>query len=279
MKVTIIIPTYNEQGVIGDCLASLNKQTFKNFEVIIVDDGSTDGTLEVSRDLKLKYKLLTLHQNHKGAGSARNMGVKKADGNILVFVDADMTFDKNFVKKLVDPIIKGKSRGTFSKEEFVSNWDNVWARCWNINEGWQKMRRHPKKYPSKQKVFRAILKSEFESVKGFDSKYGYADDWSLSDKLGYLATSASGAKFYHKNPDNLKEIYNHATWVSKRPYKLGKLGSVIALIRSSLPISLVVGLIKSVLSLQPAFLIFKVVYDFGAFIGIIEYISTGKVSK
>lgn len=277
-KIFVVIPAYNEEDVIIDCLSSLDRQTFPDFEVVIVDDGSNDDTLRLVKEYKSdKYKLAIIKQNHKGPGAGRNLGAKKATGEILIFIDADMTFEEDFLEKLTKPILEGKTKGTFSKEEYVSNWENVWVRCWNINEGWMSERRHPKNYPNKQKVFRAILKSEFEKVGGF-TPGGYMDDHSLSEKLGYLATAAPGAKFYHKNPETLSEIFGHAKWVAKRPYKLGKVGSVIALIRASLPISILIGVFKSVVHLQPAFLVFKIVYDLGIFIGIVESFY-GKVAK
>jgi len=273
MKVSVVIPTYNEKEVINLCLESIYKQTYKDLEIILVDDGSTDGTLSGIKGIKL------LKQQHKGPGAARNLGVNKSSGAILVFVDADMTFEPDFIEKLVEPIISGKTKGTFSKDEYVSNWENVWARCWSINEGWEFKRRHPKNYPDKQKVFRAILRSEFERVGGFDEKRGYDDDWSLSEKLGYKAEVVNGAVFYHKNPDNLGEIYEHAKWIAKRKYKLGIFGIIFNLIKYSFPDSLWVGFWKSLFKKQPLFIVFKFVYDMGIFIGILEYLLFGKVSK
>jgi len=280
MKISLIIPTYNEEDVILDCLNSLSKQTFKDFEVIVVDDGSTDSTLLKldSAESTLNYKLKILKGKHEGAGSARNLGAKSAAGDILVFVDSDMTFDRNFLRMLTKPIIAGKSKGTFSKDEYVANWENVWSKCWNINEGWENKKRHPKNYPDEQEVFRAILRTEFDRVGGF-TPGGYDDDWSLYKKLGYKATVAPKSIFFHKNPENLIEIFNHAKWVSKRSYKLGALGYVVALIRSSLPISLIIGLTKSFIYSKPMFLVFKVVYDFGLFVGIINYMVTKKGAK
>ncbi len=278
-KVSVVIPVYNEEAVIGDCLKSLEKQAYEDFEVIIIDDGSTDKTLDILSKLQTpNYKLQILKQEHKGPGAARNLGAKQAKGKILVFVDADMTFDKDFIKKLVEPINKEEKKGTFSKEEYVSNWENIWARCWNINEGWPEKRRHPENYSDKQKVFRAILKSEFNKVGGFEPG-GYTDDYSLSEKLGYEAVVAKGAKFYHRNPESLCEIFKQAKWIGKRQYKLGALGYIIALIRASLPVSLIVGLLKSIIKFQPAFLIFKVVYDFGICLGIFSYVLLKKNAK
>jgi len=279
MDISIVIPTYNELNVLLECLKSLESQDISNFEVIIVDDGSIDDTIKLASDFRSKnYTLEVIKQDHKGPGSARNLGSKKAKGEILVFVDADMTFENDFLRKLVNPIKKGEAKGTFSKDEYVSNWENNWARCWNINEGWEAKKRHPKVYPSEQKVFRAILKKEFDRVGGF-TPGGYNDDWSLSEKLGYLATLSDNAKLYHKNPSSLKEVFLHAKWVGKRDYKYGILGKVFALIRSSLPISLIIGFYKFIVSKESTFVVFKIVYDFGVFCGIILSIFSKNLAK
>jgi len=284
MKVSVIIPTYNEEKVVGECLASLAKQSYRDLEIIVVDDGSRDETSRKLQEAKIP-NLQILVQNHAGPGAARNLGAKKAAGEILVFVDADMTFDKDFIEKLVQPIVAPPSprlrgvKGTFSKEEYVANWDNVWARCWSINQGWEPQRRHPKRYPDKQPVFRAILKSEFEKAGGFDVNRGYDDDWTLSEKLGYQASVAPGAVFYHQNPDNLLEVFEQAKWAAKRKYKLGVFGALYNLLIYSLPGSLWQGFRKSLFKREPLFIIFKVVADFGAFLGILEYLLFKKVAK
>lgn len=138
MKTSIIIPTYNEIGVLEKCIESLGFQTDTDFEILVVNDGSTDETVKILQNLKASLQNFNfVEQKHLGAGAARNLGARQAKGSILVFVDADMTFDKAFLSKLIEPIENGNAKGTFSKEEYVSNWDNEWARCWNINEGWE----------------------------------------------------------------------------------------------------------------------------------------------
>src|SRR3989344_8981820 len=116
MKVSVIVPAYNEEKVILGCLESLVKQTYKDMEIIVVDDGSTDATLQMLRRASKAFDVKIFSQEHKGPGAARNLGAKHASGDILVFVDADMIFDKNFIKKLIAPIVKGEAIGTFSKE-------------------------------------------------------------------------------------------------------------------------------------------------------------------
>ena len=269
-KVSVIIPTYNEQRDISACLSSLLAQDYPNFEIIVVDDGSLDSTLSHIQ----KFPVKIVKQSHLGAGAARNLGAKHAHGQILVFVDADMTFVPSFLHSLVRPIIDQKTIGTFSKDELVSNPDNLWSRCWSIAKGAPPGKLHPSNYPDTQPVFRAILKSEFDRVGGFDP-IGYDDDWTLSSKLGTVATAAPNAHFYHRNPDSLLEVWHQARWTAKRAYKLRALGKIITLIRTSLPVSLITGIVTSISIGLPAFVYFKLLYDTAIFKSVLfSFIST-----
>src|SRR3989344_5120976 len=98
MKISVIIATYNEAKVIEKCLQSLLRQN-RNFELIIVDDGSTDATFHILAQSSFAKNALLLKTDHKGPGGARNIGVQKAAGSILVFVDSDMEFDPNFLQE------------------------------------------------------------------------------------------------------------------------------------------------------------------------------------
>ena len=86
--ISIVIPAYNVEKYIAQCIESINKQTFDDYEVIIVDDGSTDKTLDIIKDnITDKYQVIS--QKNYGAGAARNAGIKLATGKYLTFMDAD----------------------------------------------------------------------------------------------------------------------------------------------------------------------------------------------
>jgi len=279
-----VLAIYNAESTIKTCLESLIVQSVP-IEIIIIDDGSTDRTLQIIHSVvSIQRNIKFLRQKHNGPALARNLGAKSAQSNILLFVDADMKFDKDYVRDLIKPIsrysratakLEERSVGTYTTEERVDNWDNVWARCWNIEEGWEDKKRFKTNPPKYGTDFRAILKSEFEKVGGFDN-IGYTDTWSLFNKLGVRPLS-TGAICYHKNPDTLSTVFRQARWAAKRPYKHGLIGALYALLRTSLPISLIVGISKSYK--EPFFVILKIIYDFGRFIGILEMMLTGKLSK
>lgn len=272
-NISAIIPTYNSISTISICIKTLLKQSIK-VEIIVVDDGSTDDTIEALKKFGSQITLLT--QLHHGPAIARNNGAKLSRGDILVFADSDMYFTHDYIETLTAPIISSHAVGTYTDDERVSNWENIWARCWNIEENWEPRKRFPKGF-SQGTDFRAILRSEFERVGGFDD-IGYTDSWTLFQKLK-LRPTLTHATCFHKNPSSLIEVFSHARWIAKRPYKLGYLGNVLALIRSSLPISIVVGIYKSTLNFLPQFIIFKIIYDLGRFIGIVSASISGSTKK
>lgn len=265
--ISIVIPVYNEENCLGDCLLSLKKQSYKKQEIIIVDDGSTDNSKEIAK----KFEVKVLVQNHKGPGTARNLGATNANGEILVFVDADMTFEKDFIKDLTKMIISKNAIGTFSKNEFLANPKNTWAKCWSINRNWPEDRLIPINSPDSSPVFRAILKNEFEKIQGFDTTGEYTDDWSLSLKLGKKAIAAKGAIYFHSNPASLGEVIHQAKWFSTNMFLSGSfIRKVKSAIFYSLPFSITIGLYKSITKKTWQFVFFKLVFDFFVWISILK---------
>lgn len=258
--VSVIIPVYNEKQSIQECLLSLRKQDYPEIEIIVIDDGSTDGSLQVVEQIG---DGTILHQEHQGPAMARNAAAQQARGDILVFVDADMTFDPRYISALVAPIIAGKTKGTFTKEEYVSNWDHVWARCWNHAQGIADKRRVPIDFPNTSPVFRAIQKAEFDRVHGYDP-IGYTDDWTLSRKLGYQAIPAPGAICYHRNPDTLREIFQQSRWIGKNEFLSGSLfRRGYNAVRFFPPVQCLIGVGEAFRFATPAMIFFRLVYGSG----------------
>jgi glycosyltransferase involved in cell wall biosynthesis len=268
--VSIIIPVYNEEEYLDFCLSSLTNQSYPKKEIIVIDDGSTDNSLKICK----KYDAQILPQRHQGPGAARNLGVAHAKGEIIVLADADMKYEKKYIENLIKPILSGVAVGTFVKEEYVANPENIWSRCWSINAGLPQNRRLPQDYPDTENAFRAILKKYFLQGEGYDIHEGYCDDSSLSRKINIKAKNAPSAISYHFNPSSLSEVFYSARWIGRsilfRP-------SIITLLRYSSPNSLRVS-IKYIKKGAPyAIIPFKVVYDFGMFVGI--FLGNGKREK
>lgn len=313
MKNSIIIPVYNEASVIVNCLKSLaNQLNAKDNEIILVDDGSTDNTIKMAADSGVDHKLL--NQNHQGPGAARNLAAKEAIGEILIFVDADMEFEPDFVPTLIAPIQAGKTVGTYSTEEYLLNKDDPWAVCWNLN-----FTGRPDKVSNESQTagtlnlygkfksfleeleekiapishknitvigggqnnlpFRAIIKSAFLSVGGFSIGVGYTDDWTLAQKLNQLPAPVS-AKYYHKSPSSLAEIYHQARWIGRGELNTGNIVRKIHALLVHNPVSSVIaGIVKALRFTNARLLIFRLVYGLGITLSVLESFLTKNTAR
>jgi len=111
MKFSIIIPCYNAAFIIEKCLDSIAAQTYHDFEVILVDDCSSDNTIQILKDYQKKSDINIHIQNlpqNSGPGKARNKGLEYAKGEYITFVDCDDYVEKDFLKKVAE-IIEKKS--------------------------------------------------------------------------------------------------------------------------------------------------------------------------
>lgn len=153
-KFSIIIPAYNSEKTIERAYNSIISQTFKNYEIIIVDDCSKDNTLEVIKKLDGVIVKQTSHNSKDGG--ARNEGIKFATGEYIIFLDADdyladenvlKNIDKTIGEDLPDVVYLGfRTSGKDASEEWIPNeenstfkgrtrnwkYENVWDVCWNL---------------------------------------------------------------------------------------------------------------------------------------------------
>lgn len=106
--VSIIVPAYNMDNFIIDCLQSLFCQSYNNIEILVVDDGSTDRTAElVESQMQLDSRLRLYRNDNHGVSYSRNCGIEKATGDVLLFVDADDVVSCDYVESLAMPLIEG----------------------------------------------------------------------------------------------------------------------------------------------------------------------------
>ncbi|MCG6166598.1 glycosyltransferase family 2 protein [Leptospira sp. FAT2] len=115
MKVSIVIPCYNEKNTIRNILETVQKVPIKNKEIILVDDCSKDGTRDLLKTPVFKKLVdqMIFHEVNQGKGAALRTGFKAATGDIVIVQDADLEYDPFEIPSVIDPIYKGKADVVF----------------------------------------------------------------------------------------------------------------------------------------------------------------------
>ncbi len=122
-KISIIIPVYNESKTITEVLGRVRNALLPSGwsrEVIIVDDGSTDGTRKILRDISAEFKLIMSHRNG-GKGAALKEGFQAATGDFILIQDADLEYDPSDYVRLLEPIINDKTQVVFGSRTLGKN--------------------------------------------------------------------------------------------------------------------------------------------------------------
>jgi len=219
VDVSVIIAAYNESRFISKCLDSLIRQNFDSFEIVVVDDGSKDGTSEVVKTYISCYpgrvRLIRLRKN-LGAGNARNIGAFYARGRVIAFLDADMEFPPTFLSSLVRPILEESEMATCTSIEIIANTDNPWVMV-------QGQRLRGSFRQERTGFVRAIRRDLFLKSGGYDAKFGYFDDQSLHRKTGITSAVVKDASLYHHNPDTAGEVLWRNFWMGRSILRTHKL--------------------------------------------------------
>lgn len=219
-KATVVVGTYNRINYLKKCLDSLLRLDFSEYEIIIVNDGSADGTKEFLDSLHNDRIKVFHHEHNRGASIARNTGIEHAQGNIIVFTDDDCVVDKNWLKELLygftDESIGlvigqifyiNKHYHGYFPERLVSNKDAKWPMTANV----------------------AYRKKVFEVCGGFDERFFYYnnEDSEMAIRAvskGFSFKRSPQAVVYHQAADwtpasLLRSARNASVWpVLKKLY-------------------------------------------------------------
>lgn len=125
-KISIIVPVYNDEKYITRCIDSLINQTYKNFEIIIVDDGSTDKTASICNNYIKKYEnIILVRMQHKGQSAARNCGISNCHGDYITFVDSDDYVNNRYLEIMFDVIEKNNCDFCFCDFKIVKDFKYI----------------------------------------------------------------------------------------------------------------------------------------------------------
>lgn len=136
--ITIIVPVYNTEKLLTKCLNSIINQTYYNLEIILIDDGSLDKSGEICEKFKEEdARIIVIHKKNGGQGSARNMGIKQANGKYIAFVDSDDWIEETMYENLYNNI---------------KNFDaDIACCCNNLREDMSKGQKKVYKFPTYMK--------------------------------------------------------------------------------------------------------------------------------
>ncbi|MDR1544515.1 MAG: glycosyltransferase [Prevotellaceae bacterium] len=184
---SIIIPLYNKAKYVEKALQSVVNQTFKEFEIIVIDDGSTDNSLNVVRNFQIfKFSnLKIIQQQNSGVSVARNNGVKIAKYDYIVFLDADDWWAENYLEEMVKLINDFPDAALWASSYFkVKNGKNIPAKIGvaeNFERGYfdyfEAYSRSP--YMPVNPITATIKKSVFNEMGGFKPKLKLGEDFDL----------------------------------------------------------------------------------------------------
>ena len=140
VEISVILPVYNSENYIKECLDSLLSQTFTDIEILCIDDGSTDGSLNILKDIeKTDSRITVITQENMGVAKTRNNGLNLVKGNYVYFMDSDDCLDKNAFKKLHDNITSNRSDFCIMKVIFVNGSEEYKFPAFDIDKEFDKV--------------------------------------------------------------------------------------------------------------------------------------------
>ena len=217
-KISVIIPTFNSAKELTKCLESFKTQTLsnENFEVIVVDDGSNDGT----KDAAAKYPVRYIYQQNRGPAAARNNGANQAQGEIILFTDADCVPQPNWIEEMIKPLDDPQVVGV--KGVYKTRQKELVARLVQIEYEHKYERMKKFKYIDFIDTYSAGYRKDiFLKYNGFDERYPKAsvEDQEFSFRLshdGHKMVFNPDAVVFHKHSASLmgylRKKYKIAFW-------------------------------------------------------------------
>jgi len=204
-EVSIIIPTYNSGDVINECLEKIYGQNYPSFEVIIVDNYSSDDTVKKAKKFKVKMKII---QQKCNPALARNIGVINSKGKYVLFLDSDQAVSQNLIEECVKKCEKDETGMIIIPEVYVGK--NFWACCsaaWkncysetekNCDDNW-----HIETYRP-----RFFLKEHIIRVGMFNSTLLWGEDCDLYNRLKRIKIKEKWceSKIYHYEPTSVTKL-------------------------------------------------------------------------
>mgnify|MGYP001258629630 CR=1 FL=1 len=213
MKITIIIPCFNESKYIEQVISEVNLQEINDKQIIVVDDGSTDGTVDKLKKLKEDGKVnnLVFHENNKGKGAAIRSAIKHVEGDIIIIQDADLEYSPTDYSVLLKPILDGRadvvygSRFQGGTHRVLFYWHSVGNKflttlsnmLTNLN------------LTDMENCYKVFKSNIIQNIKLNENRFGFEPEITAKiSKIKNIRIYEVGVKYYGRNYEEGKKI----TW-------------------------------------------------------------------
>lgn len=197
-KISVIVPVYNTEDYLEECFDSISLQTYKNFEVIVVDDGSTDRSGDICDSYANKDKRFKIiHKINEGVSIARNIALEKISGDYICFVDSDDTIEKDMLKSFLELIDEYQADIIFSDREICKENTKITSPiCLNQKQARENFFQQGLIRPS---LWLGIFKSDLFKDIRFPSNIVHYEDYAVIARiLGQInKVVVTGNRFYN----------------------------------------------------------------------------------
>ncbi len=196
-EMSIVMPLYNSERTVGKTLNAIFENTFKNFEVIIVNDGSTDDSEQIAGN----YPVRIFRQENSGQSKARNFGVSKAASGIIVFIDSDVIIPDFTLKRIYDAFASEKIEMVAGMPDSENHYKNRISDYENLYIHYQ-FNKQQNTTAAFYTSLVAIRKKLFQDFNGFDERIRIPEDMELGQRLlnqGHIIYLDKNIQFSHLN--------------------------------------------------------------------------------
>lgn len=222
-KISVCILTHNSQETIVECLESVSKTDYPNFEIIVVDDNSKDKTIKIIKNFEKKISIELIQINEKNTiGKLRNTAIKNSSGEFIAFTDSDCFVQKNWLKELIEGFKSGQTAGVGGKNLTPEN-DSVFQK--SVGEFYSFFSFLGSNYVAKNSQMSETShnpscnvlykKKALLAVNGFNESLASNEDPELDARLrknGYKLVFSPKAIVFHHRKKKLNEFFNQAIW-------------------------------------------------------------------
>ncbi len=219
-KISVVIPAHNEEDTIKRAMQSIFDQTFQNFELIVVNDGSTDKTRKIVENSMNGHKNLQIINFKDGhsAAFARNRGAEKAKGELLMFLDADCWLDNNTMENIYKRKNDGDSFCFPCYPKYTTLVSKVLSAFVKPTFNDKSIEGVYNKHTPDNPMFFSMKKSVFDSIGGYEEKIFYYEDDELAKKFyskGFSCVFFKGSNQYFELPLTFSEFFRQCKWIAK----------------------------------------------------------------